>query len=62
MHKSKTKKCMMAIKIDLPKAYDSVDWGFLDMSLVDFGFLDQLVQLIMFCVTFMSHLEWWPIG
>ena len=29
VHKSKKKKGNLAIKIDLHKAYDSVDWGFL---------------------------------
>ena len=50
MHRSKGKKGNMAIKIDLHKAYDSVDWGFLEQTLVDFDFPDVIRNLIMFCV------------
>ena len=51
MHSSKNKKGTMAIKVDLHKAYDSVDWQFLDQVLVSFGFQDRIKRLIMFCVS-----------
>ena len=51
MHKSKKKKGTLAIKIDLHKAYDSVDWNFLQTTLVDFGFPARIIDLIMFCVS-----------
>ena len=51
MHSSKKKKGTMAIKVDLHKAYDSVDWGFLEQVLVSFGFPDRIRRLIMFCVS-----------
>ena len=41
----------MAIKIYLRKAYDSVEWSFLERTLIDFGFLDKIRKLIMFCVS-----------
>ena len=51
MHKPTMKKGSLAIKIDLHKAYDSMDWAFLRQTLVDFGFLERIIELIMFCVS-----------
>ena len=51
MHKSKRKKGSLAIKIDLHKAYDSVDWAFLRQTLVDFRFPEKIIDLVMFCVS-----------
>ncbi|XP_030442342.2 uncharacterized protein LOC115664561 [Syzygium oleosum] len=42
-------KC--AIKVDFQKAYDTVDWAFLEMVLQTFGFPQLFVKLIMECVT-----------
>lgn len=41
-------KC--AIKVDFRKAYDTVNWRFLESVLLAFRFPDQLVHLIMTCV------------
>lgn len=51
MNKSKKKKSDAVFKIDLEKAYDNVDWGFLRGCLEDFGFPDRIINLIMFCVS-----------
>jgi hypothetical protein len=40
-----------AYKLDLSKAYDRVDWGFLKSLLLKLGFHGQWVQWIMTCVT-----------
>ncbi|GAB2272053.1 hypothetical protein Dimus_038968 [Dionaea muscipula] len=40
-----------AIKIDIMKAYDSIEWDFLRIVLAGFGFPSWLVQRIMECVT-----------
>ncbi|GJS78622.1 RNA-directed DNA polymerase, eukaryota, reverse transcriptase zinc-binding domain protein [Tanacetum coccineum] len=41
----------VAFKIDINKAYDFVDWGFLRKSLVYFGFPSKMVHWIMNCMT-----------
>ncbi|XP_056697648.1 uncharacterized protein [Spinacia oleracea] len=47
--KSAKPSCMM--KIDLQKAYDTVDWDFLQEMLVQLGFPRAFVTLVMECVT-----------
>nr|GEV07572.1 hypothetical protein [Tanacetum cinerariifolium] len=44
-----TPRC--AFKVDIQKAYDTVDWSFLRMILVGFGFHERMVGWIMECVT-----------
>ncbi|GKU91977.1 hypothetical protein SLEP1_g5773 [Rubroshorea leprosula] len=51
MRRLKGKKGALAFKIDLHKAFDSVDWNYLREVLIDFNLPDQLVRLIMFSVT-----------
>ncbi|CAI0537422.1 unnamed protein product [Linum tenue] len=38
----------MAVKVDLEKAYDMIDWQFLEDTLCFFDFPSSWVQLIMF--------------
>ncbi|GJV90561.1 putative RNA-directed DNA polymerase [Tanacetum coccineum] len=44
-----------AFKVDIQKAYDTVDWNFLRMILHGFGFHDKMVSWIMECVTSTSY-------
>ncbi|XP_059301771.1 uncharacterized protein LOC132053674 [Lycium ferocissimum] len=46
-------KC--CVKIDLRKANDSVEWGFLRMILIEYGLPDKMVQWIMACVYTVSY-------
>ena len=40
----------LALKIDLQKAYDRVNWKFLQAVLVNFGFHETFIEWIMECV------------
>ncbi|GKF01321.1 RNA-directed DNA polymerase, eukaryota, reverse transcriptase zinc-binding domain protein, partial [Tanacetum coccineum] len=42
-------KC--AFKIDIQKAYDSVEWKFIESCLINFGFHKVMIKWIMECVT-----------
>lgn len=59
MRNTKSKKGTMAFKIDLEKAYDRIDWRFLEASLVRFGFSKATINLIMACVTSSSLAILW---
>ncbi|GKV35630.1 hypothetical protein SLEP1_g43875 [Rubroshorea leprosula] len=47
----KGKKGAIALKMDLHKAFDSVNWSFLEKVLRDFNIPEALIKLIMFCVS-----------
>lgn len=47
----KGKTGYMAIKVDLEKTYDMLEWNFIDKVLQAFHFLEQLVKLIMSCIS-----------
>ncbi|XP_022024390.1 uncharacterized protein LOC110924702 [Helianthus annuus] len=46
-------KC--AFKVDIQKAYDTVDWNFLEGILMGFGFHPTMVHWIMLCVSTTSY-------
>lgn len=47
----KTKKERLFFKIDFAKAYDSVDWGFIENMLLLFGFHPKWRMWVMECIT-----------
>ena len=51
MKKKKGQKGCMAIKVNLEKAYDRLDWHFLEDILLDISFLRNFTHLIMTFVT-----------
>ena len=49
------KKGFMAMNLDMSKAYDRVEWCFLEQILLKLGFQESWVDLIMECVTTVSY-------
>ncbi|XP_031120802.1 uncharacterized protein LOC116024038 [Ipomoea triloba] len=44
-----------ALKLDMPKAYDRMEWSFLRRMLHALGFAERWINLIMLCVTTVSY-------
>lgn len=45
----------MALKLDMKKAYDQVEWAFMKNLLVKMGFNERWIQLMMVCITFATN-------
>ena len=50
MYKPRQKQKCCLMKIDIQKAYDTVNWAFLEEILLKLGFPSRFVKLIMVCV------------
>lgn len=50
MNHKRGRKGTLVVKIDLRKAYDTLNWGFLEAVLRDFGFPAGFIDLVMFAV------------
>ena len=53
--RKKGKKALMAIKLDMSKAYDKVEWVYLETMMRKMGFHEMWSSLIMMCVTTVSY-------
>lgn len=45
----------MLLKVDFQKAYDSLEWGFMDLMLKTWGFTDDFRKLVMSYVTIVHY-------
>ena len=54
-HKKESKDCYMTIKLDMSKAYDRVEWGFIEQVMRKLGFHEKWIDLIMRCITIVSY-------
>ena len=45
----------MAIKLDMNKTYDRVEWGFIEKVMERMGFHERWICLIMSCITTITH-------
>ena len=55
-HKKKGKENFMVVKLDMSKAYDRVEWGFIEKVMEKMGFHENWINLIMKCITIVSYL------
>lgn len=49
------KRCSMVIKTDMSKAYDRIEWGFLEKVLRKLGFREGWINWVMECVKTVSY-------
>ena len=56
MHKrSSGSNGLMALKLDISKAYDRVEWKFLEAMMNHMGFYDRWIRTVMLCITTMTY-------
>jgi len=55
MKKKKGKNGLCVVKLDMHKAYDRVEWCFLEKNMIKLGFEARWVKLIMACVTSVKY-------
>ena len=54
-HKKEGKDGFATIKLDMSKAYDRLEWGFIKLVMIKMGFHEKWVELIMHCITSVTY-------
>ena len=54
-HKRDGKDYYMAVKLDMSKAYDRVEWGFIEKVMERTGFHERWIGLVMHCISTVSY-------
>ena len=54
-HKKEGKNCFMAMNLDMSKAFDRVEWGFIEGVMRKMGFNEGWISLVMRCVSSVSY-------
>ena len=54
-HKREGKGCFMATKLDMSKAFDRVEWGFIKGVMRKMGFNEGWISLVMRCISSVSY-------
>ena len=63
--KTQGKLGYVALKLDMSKAYDRMEWIFLEKVIRHVGFADSLIKIIMSCISTVSYavlLNGQPVG
>lgn len=56
MHKRSSRyNGLMMLKLDINKAYDHVEWNFLEAMMQKFGFSDRWICMVMMCISKVSY-------
>ena len=54
MGRAKGNVGFMALKIDLEKAYDKLEWSFIRSMLIKYNFPENLIEIMMSCISSVS--------
>ena len=53
-HGKGKRNSLVAIKLNISKAYDRLEWNFLEQTMLELGFFQNYVRLVMRCISFAS--------